>query len=63
VSIFKKGNKAPVVNYRPICMLNIFYRTFESIMYKDLSFYFKFKLHPNQHDCVKSKSTVPNLVT
>jgi hypothetical protein len=32
-------------------------------MHDNLSFYFKFKLHPNQHGFVKSKSTVTNLLT
>jgi hypothetical protein len=63
VPIFKKGNKVLVGNYRPISILNNFSKIFESIIHDHLLFYFKFKQHSNQHGFVKSKSTVPNLVT
>jgi hypothetical protein len=63
VPIFKKGNRALVGNYRPTSTLNNFSNIVESIIHDHLSFYFKFKLHPNQHGFVKSKSTVTNLVT
>jgi hypothetical protein len=43
--------------------LNNFSKIFENIIYDHLSFYFKFKLHPNQHGFVKSESTITNLVT
>jgi hypothetical protein len=59
----QKGNRALVGNYRPISILNNFSKIFESIIHDHLSFYFKFKLHPNQHGFVKSKSAVTNLVT
>jgi hypothetical protein len=52
-----------VVNYRPISILNNFSKIFESIIHDYLSFHFKFKLHPNQHGFLKSKSTATNLVT
>jgi hypothetical protein len=60
---FMKNNRALVGNYRPISILNNFSKIFESIVHDHLSFYFKFKLHSNQHGFVKSKSTVTNLVT
>jgi hypothetical protein len=63
VPIFKKGNKALVVNYRPIWILNNFSKIFESIIHDHLSFHFRFKLHPNQQGFLKSKSTATNLVT
>jgi hypothetical protein len=53
---FKKGNSALVTNYSPIKML-------ENIIHDQLSFYFKFKLHPSQHVCIKSKSPATNLLT
>jgi hypothetical protein len=62
VPIFKKGNSTLVTNYRPITILNNFSNIFESII-RQLSFYFKFKLHPSQHGFIKSKSTATNLVT
>jgi hypothetical protein len=43
--------------------LNKFSKIFENIVHDHLSFCFKFKLHPNQHGFVKSKSTVASLVT
>jgi hypothetical protein len=55
--------RALVVNYRPISILNNFSKIFESIIYDHLSFHFKFKLHPNQHGFLKSKSAATNLVT
>jgi hypothetical protein len=63
VPIFKKGNRALVGNYKPISILNNISKIFESIIHDHLSFYFKFKLHPNQHGFVKSKSTVTNSVS
>jgi hypothetical protein len=63
VPIFKKDTKALVGNYRPILILNNFSKIAESIIHDHLSFYFKSKLHPNQHYFVKSKPTVTNLVT
>jgi hypothetical protein len=63
VPIFKRGNSTPVSNYRQITILNHFSIIFESIIRDQLSFYFKFKLHPSQHGFIKSKSTATNLVT
>jgi hypothetical protein len=54
VPIFKKGNRALVGNYRPISILKKFSNFFKSIINDHLSFYFKFKLHPNQHGFIKS---------
>jgi hypothetical protein len=61
--IFKKGNRDLVGNYRSILILNNFSKFFGSVIYDHLSFYFKFKLYPNQHGFVKSKSSVTNLVS
>jgi hypothetical protein len=63
VPIFKRGNSTLVTNYRPITILNNFSNNFESIIHDELSFHFKFKLHPSQHGFIKSKSTATNLVT
>jgi hypothetical protein len=63
IPIFEKGNRALLVNYRPISILNNFSKIFESIIHDHLSFHFKFKLHLNQHGFLKSKSTATNLVT
>jgi hypothetical protein len=63
VPIFKKGNSTLVTYYRPITTLNNFSKICEGIKHDQLSFYFKFKLHPSQHGFIKSKSIATNLVT
>jgi hypothetical protein len=63
VPIFNRGNSTLVTNYRPITILNNFSKIFESIILDQPSFYFKFKLHPQQHGFIKPKSTATNLVT
>jgi hypothetical protein len=63
VPIFNKGNRALVSNYRPLSIFNNFSKICESILHDHFSFYFKFKLHPNQHSFVKSKSTATNSLT
>jgi hypothetical protein len=63
VRIFKKGSCAVMTNYRHISLLNNFSKFFEIIIHDQLSYYFKSKLHPSQHGCIKSKSTVTNLIT
>jgi hypothetical protein len=60
VPVFKRGNGDLVCNYRSMSVLNNFSRMFVSIIHDHLSFYFKFKLHPNHHGCVKSKTTATN---
>jgi retron-type reverse transcriptase len=62
VHTFKKGNRALTVNYRPISILNNVSKIVESIIHDHLSFHFKFKLHPNKHSFLNSKSTATNLV-
>jgi hypothetical protein len=57
VPIFTKGNGAPITNNRPIKILNNFSKIYENIIYDQLSFCFKFKLHPSQNGFIKSKST------
>jgi hypothetical protein len=64
VPVVKKGNSAPITDYRTIKILNIFFpKIVESIIHDQLSFYFKFKLHPSQYGFIKSKSTATNLLT
>jgi hypothetical protein len=52
--IFKKGNRALVVNCGPISILNNFSKIFESIIHDQLSLHFRFKLHPNKHGFLTS---------
>jgi hypothetical protein len=63
VTIFKKGDRALVVIYQTTSILNNFSSIFKSIIYDQLSFYIKSRLHLNQQGFVKSKSAVTNLVT
>jgi hypothetical protein len=63
VPVFKKGNRALVANYRPISNLNNFSKILNVLYTITFLFYFKCKLHINQHGFVKSKSSVSNLVT
>jgi hypothetical protein len=48
----------PAPNYRPISIVNNFFKIFESIIHDHLAFNFKSKLQTNQHDFLKSKSTI-----
>jgi hypothetical protein len=63
VPVSKKGNNALVTNYRPITILNNFSKIFDHVIHDQLSFYFKFKLHPSQHGSIKSESTATSLLT
>jgi hypothetical protein len=62
VPVFKKDNCASVSNYRPIPILNNFYKVFEFIIHDHVSHYFKCKLNPCQHGFTKSVSSITNLV-
>jgi hypothetical protein len=63
VPVVKKSNSALITNYRPIKILNIFSKIVESTIHDQLSFYFKFKLHPSRNGFIKSKSTAINLLS
>jgi hypothetical protein len=63
VPVFKTGNSAIVTNYRPITIVNNFSKIVLSIIYDQVSFYFKRKLNYSQHDFIKRQSTATNLLT
>lgn len=64
-SLFSKKKKKTscVGNCMRIAILNNFSKVFVFIIYNQDSQFLKYKLSPSQHDCIKSKSTVTNLVT
>jgi hypothetical protein len=62
VSMFTKGNMAPVTNNRPISNLSSF-QFFGIIVNDHLLFNFKFNLHTSHHVLIKLKYTVTDLVT
>jgi hypothetical protein len=49
VPVFKKGSSTIVSNYRPISILNNFFKIFEFIIYDHLYNFFKYRLNPSQH--------------
>lgn len=59
--IHKKDKKSEVVNYRPICLLNVFSKIFERLVHDKLQEYFVDKLDVHQHGFIKNKSTLTNL--
>lgn len=60
--IYKSGDKKDVTNYRPISILNIFAKTFESLVYKHIYNHLKHRLNPNQHGFITGRSTNTNLL-
>lgn len=63
VPIFKSGDEANVNNYRPISLLSVPAKLFESIVYPIISNHFKQFLSTHQHGFVKARSTCSNLVS
>ena len=55
--IFKQDNISSVSNYRPISLLNNFFKVFEFVAQ-----YFKHKLNPTQQGFSTAKSTTTNLI-
>lgn len=59
--IQKKDKKSEVVNYRPVCLLNVISKIFERLMHDALQEFFVDKLDVHQHGFIKNKSTLTNL--
>ena len=59
--IFKKGVKTNIENYRPIAVLNVPAKIFESIINDRIYFMVSKNISQYQHGFVKNKSTVSNL--
>lgn len=60
--IHKSGSLNDVRNYRPISMLSICGKVFESIVYKKVQPHIKTCINSNQHGFLPYKSTASNLV-
>ena len=59
--IHKNGNKGNITNYRPISLLNILAKIFESILYSKIVTLVHNKISDCQHGFVSDRSTVTNL--
>lgn len=63
IPVFKKGDRAQVLNYRPISILSNFAKVFESYIYSCLYSNVKSLISSNQHGFYRGRSTVTNLVS
>ena len=59
--VFKKGQKCNIINYRPISILPLFSKLFESFIYDELYTEIKYFLPDSQHGFLPKRSTVSNL--
>jgi hypothetical protein len=62
VPVFKDGSKSDIKNYRPISILSVIPKIFESLVYPYLYSHFAQQLTFKQHGFVRSRSTSSNLV-
>ena len=62
VPIFKRGEREHVENYRPISILSVFGKIFESLIYPLIYAQFKSSISDHQHGFIKGRSTTTNLV-
>lgn len=60
--VHKKGSQNDIANYRPISLINIVAKIFESILYRDLFSEVGARISQSQHGFVPDKSTVTNLL-
>lgn len=60
--VYKSGDKGDVLNYRPICILNLFAKIFEGFIYTHMYNHLKHILSPRQHGFVTGRSTNSNLL-
>lgn len=60
--IHKSGDPSNIKNYRPITILPVIGKLFESVVVDKLNFHISKILHPSQHGFVQGKSTVSNLL-
>lgn len=59
--VYKSDNKNNVKNYRPIILLNIFSKIFESLIFDNLYAAVWNVIIKEQHGFVKGRSTITNL--
>jgi len=60
IPVFMKGRSAVVNTYRPTIFSNNLSDISECVIQEQLSFYFKFQLHPSYHVFTKSKPNTNN---
>lgn len=63
VPIYKSGDKSNVENFRPISILPVFGKVFESLLCPIIYWHTKHLIIPQQHGFVKGRSTATNLVS
>jgi hypothetical protein len=63
VSVFKKGDRSCIENYRPVSICSNFSKVFEFIISDTLSFHFKSYISGSQHGFVRGRSTISNFCT
>lgn len=63
VPLFKSGDTTLVKNYRPISIITVFAKVFETLLCPILSWQFKQFILPEQHGFVKARSTATNLLS
>lgn len=61
VPIHKSGSKTQIENYRPISILNVMSKLFESVIYSYISPIISRSIPYEQHGFMKNRSTVTNL--
>lgn len=61
VPIYKKGNRGNVANYRPISILSVLSKVFESLIHPIISRYISPALSDTQHGFTVKRSTITNL--
>jgi hypothetical protein len=62
VPVFKSGDTSSVLNYRPISILSVFGKVFESLICPIISFHIKQLISNNQSGFIASRSTATNLI-
>ena len=63
VPVYKSGDRSNVNNYRPVSILPIFGKVFESIIYPIVFWHVKHILLPEQHGFIKARSAATNLAS
>ena len=61
IPLFKCDNKNEIMNYRPVCIISVIPKLFESIVYSKISNQFKWVISPLQHRFCSGRSTLTNL--
>lgn len=63
IPLHKSGDRHNVQNYRPITLLNVFSKVFESVILTRLKMQYSNYISTHQHGFMNKKSTVTNLVS